>query len=82
MCSALGAGHLLLRVTGEDLLDSQPLNESASILVADLRLDPGTREVSALLRNAEPKILISDHRHTDAAARAAAESSVSLLVLG
>lgn len=41
----------------------------------------GTREVGALLRNAAPKILISDPKHSDDAARATTESSVSLLVL-
>ena len=56
--------------------------ERFGAVVVGIGARAGTREVSALLRNAEPKILISDHRHTDAAARAAAESSVSLLVLG
>ncbi|MEM6106698.1 class I adenylate-forming enzyme family protein [Mycobacterium sp. 050272] len=41
----------------------------------------GTREVGALLRNAAPKILISDPKRSDDAARATTESSVSLLVL-
>ncbi|SOX54015.1 cyclohexanecarboxylate-CoA ligase [Mycobacterium ahvazicum] len=41
----------------------------------------GTREVGALLRNAAPKILISDPKHGDDAARATAESSVSLMIL-
>jgi asparagine synthase (glutamine-hydrolysing) len=36
---AIGLGHLLLRVTGEDLFDAQPLRQGASVLVADLRLD-------------------------------------------
>ncbi|MEZ0352255.1 class I adenylate-forming enzyme family protein [Mycobacterium sp. pR1184] len=41
----------------------------------------GIREVGALLRNAAPKVLISDPRHSDDAARAITESSVSLLIL-
>jgi asparagine synthase (glutamine-hydrolysing) len=41
----IGLGHLLLRVTGEDLVDMQPLHEGTSVLVADLRLD--NREVLA-----------------------------------
>lgn len=35
----VGLGHLLMRVTQEDLLDRQPLNVSGVALVADLRLD-------------------------------------------
>jgi acyl-CoA synthetase len=56
--------------------------ERCGAVVVGIGARAGTREVSALLRNAEPKILISDDRHSDAAARVAAESSVSLLVQG
>lgn len=56
--------------------------ERCGAVVVGIGARAGTREVGALLRNAEPKILISDVRHSEAAARTAAESAVSLLVLG
>jgi acyl-CoA synthetase len=56
--------------------------ERCGAVVVGIGARAGTREVSALLRNTEPNILISDEKHEEAAARAAAESSVSLLVLG
>jgi acyl-CoA synthetase len=56
--------------------------ERCGAVVVGIGARAGTREVSALLRDAEPKILISDDKHDEAAARAAAESSVSMLVLG
>jgi acyl-CoA synthetase len=56
--------------------------ERCGAVVVGIGARAGTREVGALLRNAEPKILISDPKHGDAAARTAAESAVSLLVLG
>ena len=51
--------------------------ERCGAVVVGIGARAGTREVGAILRNAEPKILISDPKHSDAAARAAAESSVS-----
>lgn len=42
----------------------------------------GNREVSALLRNTRPKLLITDPKHADDAGRVTAESPVSLAVLG
>ena len=41
----------------------------------------GTREVSAILRNSAPKLLISDATHESAAASASDQSQVSTLVL-
>jgi len=35
----IGLGHLMMRITREDVLDAQPLYESGLSLVADLRLD-------------------------------------------
>ncbi|WAJ42555.1 class I adenylate-forming enzyme family protein [Mycobacterium sp. Aquia_216] len=56
--------------------------ERCGAAVVGIGARAGTREAGALLRNTEPKILISDPKRSDAATRAAAESSVSLLVLG
>ncbi|OBA62651.1 cyclohexanecarboxylate-CoA ligase [Mycobacterium sp. 1100029.7] len=56
--------------------------ERCGAVVVGIGARAGTREVTALLGNAQPKILISDEKHRDAAARAAAESSVPLRVLG
>ncbi|GBG38783.1 hypothetical protein NJB14197_42590 [Mycobacterium montefiorense] len=56
--------------------------ERCGAVVVGIGARAGTREVGALLRNAEPKILISDPMHRDVAARAAAESSVRMLALG
>jgi asparagine synthase (glutamine-hydrolysing) len=36
---AIGLGHLLRRVTNEDVYDSQPVRTGTNVLVADLRLD-------------------------------------------
>jgi acyl-CoA synthetase len=56
--------------------------ERCGAVVVGIGARAGTREVGTLLRNARPAILISDPKHGEAAARAAAESSVSLLILG
>lgn len=56
--------------------------ERCGAVVVGIGARAGTREVGALLRNTRPNILICDPEHRDAAARAAAETSVSLLVLG
>ena len=52
---SVGVGHLLLRVTREDLLDAQPLREGATVLVADLRLD--NREALASEMEIDPEPL-------------------------
>ncbi|MEE3066011.1 MAG: class I adenylate-forming enzyme family protein [Actinomycetota bacterium] len=56
--------------------------ERCGAVVVGIGARAGAREVGALLRNAAPKILISDPKHSDDAARATTESSVSLLILG
>ncbi|BBY20682.1 class I adenylate-forming enzyme family protein [Mycobacterium stomatepiae] len=56
--------------------------ERCGAVVVGIGARAGTREVGALLRNAQPAILISDSKRGEAAAKAAAESSVSLLILG
>src|SRR6201992_3828586 len=55
--------------------------ERCGAVVVGIGPRAGTREVGALLRNTDPKILISDPKHRDAAARAAAEASISMVVL-
>src|ERR1700757_4483214 len=60
--------------------------ERCGAVVVGIGARAGTREVAAILRGAQPKLLISDHQHggvaKQAAAAGAAESRVSLLVLG
>jgi acyl-CoA synthetase len=59
--------------------------ERSGAIVVGIGARAGTREVAALLRNSEPKILISDQQRSGAAnqvaADVAAESPVSVLVL-
>ncbi|HEY2503051.1 MAG TPA: class I adenylate-forming enzyme family protein [Mycobacterium sp.] len=60
--------------------------ERCGAVVVGIGARAGTREVAAILRGAQPKLLISDHQHRgvakQAAAGLAAESPVFLLVLG
>ena len=57
--------------------------ERCGAVVVGIGARAGTREVAAILRSSRPKILISDHRRSDAAARPrAAEASVSVAGLG
>jgi acyl-CoA synthetase len=60
--------------------------ERCGAVVVGIGARAGTREVAAILRGAQPKLLISDHQHGGVAKQAAAgvatESPVSLLVLG
>jgi acyl-CoA synthetase len=59
--------------------------ERCGAVVVGIGARAGTREVAAILRNSEPKILVSDQKRSDAAIQAAAdvatESPVSLLRL-
>lgn len=55
--------------------------ERCGAVVVGIGARAGIREVGALLRDTEPKVLISDETRRDAAARAAAESAVPVLVL-
>ncbi|MCV7413438.1 cyclohexanecarboxylate-CoA ligase [Mycobacterium florentinum] len=55
--------------------------ERCGAVVVGIGARAGTREVGALLRNAQPAILISDPKHSEAAAATAAESSVALVIL-
>lgn len=55
--------------------------ERCGAVVVGIGARAGVREVGALLGNTEPKVLISDETHRAAAARAAAESAVPVLVL-
>jgi acyl-CoA synthetase len=59
--------------------------ERCGAVVVGIGARAGTREVAAILRNSEPKILVSDQKRSDAAIQAAAdvatESPVSLLAL-
>ncbi|MGH3595918.1 MAG: class I adenylate-forming enzyme family protein [Mycobacterium sp.] len=58
--------------------------ERCGAVVVGIGARAGTREVAAILRSSQPKILISDQRHSAGATQAAtaAEFGVSLLVLG
>jgi len=56
--------------------------ERCGAVVVGVGARAGTREVAAILRTSQPKILISDQQHSEAAAGVAAELGVSLLVLG
>ncbi len=58
--------------------------ERCGAVVVGIGARAGTREVAAILRSSQPKILIGDQRHSAGATQAAtaAESGVSLLVLG
>ncbi|CDO88668.1 cyclohexanecarboxylate-CoA ligase [Mycobacterium triplex] len=56
--------------------------ERCGAVVVGIGARAGTREVSALLRNTQPKILIIDPKHADDAGRVTAESPVSLAILG
>jgi acyl-CoA synthetase len=60
--------------------------ERCGAVVVGIGARAGTREVAALMRNSEPKILISDQKRSGAASQVAAdvaaESPVSVLVLG
>src|SRR5262249_6729596 len=60
--------------------------ERCGAVVLGIGARVGTREVAAIVGSARPKVLISDHQRsgtaTQAAAGVAAESAVSLLVLG
>ncbi|OBI44436.1 class I adenylate-forming enzyme family protein [Mycobacterium sp. E796] len=55
--------------------------ERCGAVVVGIGARAGTREVAAILRNARPKILVSDAQRADAAAGVAGESAVSALVL-
>jgi len=55
--------------------------ERCGAVVVGIGARAGTREVTALLRGAQPRILISDHRRSGAAAAVAGDSAVSSLVL-
>jgi acyl-CoA synthetase len=60
--------------------------ERCGAVIVGIGVRAGTREVAAILRGARPKVLISDYQRRgvahQAAAGVAAESPVSLLVLG
>jgi acyl-CoA synthetase len=60
--------------------------ERCGAVVVGIGARAGTREVAAILRNSEPKFLISDHQRAGAATQSAAdvagESPASTLVLG
>ena len=55
--------------------------ERCGAVVVGLGARAGTREVAAILRSSGPKNLISDQRHSDAAAGVAAELGLPLAVL-
>lgn len=55
--------------------------ERCGAVVVGIGARAGTREVAAILRAAQPRILVSDQQRSDAAARVAAESSVPALTL-
>ncbi|MCV7032043.1 class I adenylate-forming enzyme family protein [Mycobacterium sherrisii] len=55
--------------------------ERCGAIVVGIGARAGTREARVLLRNTEPKVLISDGAHQEAAARITAESPVPVLVL-
>jgi asparagine synthase (glutamine-hydrolysing) len=50
---SIGLGHLMMRVTREDMFDAQPLHDSELTLVADLRLDNREELAAALSIGAE-----------------------------
>lgn len=56
--------------------------ERCGAVVVGIGARAGTREVAAILRNAQPKILISDPQHSASAAGVTGESPVPALVLG
>jgi acyl-CoA synthetase len=56
--------------------------ERCGAVVVGIGARAGTREVAAILRSSEPKILISDQQRSGAAAGVAAEFGLPLLVLG
>lgn len=53
--------------------------ERCGSVVVGIGARAGTREVGAILRSAQPKILISDHLRREAAGQAAAEVGIELL---
>jgi acyl-CoA synthetase len=55
--------------------------ERCGAVVVGIGARAGTREVTAILRGAAPKLLLSDHPHHEAAARVAADLGLPLLVL-
>ncbi|MCV7092525.1 class I adenylate-forming enzyme family protein [Mycobacterium interjectum] len=55
--------------------------ERCGAVVVGIGARAGTREVAAILRNSQPKILISDPERGAAAAQAAGKASVSTLVM-
>jgi acyl-CoA synthetase len=58
--------------------------ERCGAVVVGIGARAGTREVAAILRNSQPKMLVSDHQRSDSATRAAAgvaEFSAPVLVL-
>lgn len=55
--------------------------ERCGAVVVGIGARAGTREVGAILRSSQPKLLISDPERGPAAARAAGEASVSTLVV-
>jgi acyl-CoA synthetase len=55
--------------------------ERCGAVVVGLGARAGTREVAAILRTAQPKLLISDQQRSDAATRVASEFPVPSLVL-
>jgi asparagine synthase (glutamine-hydrolysing) len=57
---SVGLGHLALRVTREDFLDSQPLADSDVLLVADLRLDNRTELAADLAIDDVPLAKLPD----------------------
>ena len=66
----VGLAHLMLRVTGEDSFDAQPLVDDRYTLVADLRLD-NREQLAAAMSIAEPRLatmadsdlLLAAYRH-------------------
>ena len=56
--------------------------ERCGAVVVGVGARAGAREAAAILRNSQPKVLISDQQHSAAAASTAAEFGLSVLVLG
>src|ERR1700722_860713 len=56
--------------------------ERCGAVVVGIGARAGTREVAAILRNSQPKIVISDSQRSDVAAQVVEVAGVPLLVLG
>ena len=56
--------------------------ERCGAVVVGIGARAGTREVAAILRNSQPKMLISDQQRSDAATQAAAEAAGAAAGLG